>query len=190
MPESSPDRTPPEVSDEMLMARYAAGDAEAFELLFERYEPRVYGFFLKRARSPERAQDLYQELFLRVHRARDVYDASRPFAPWLFRIAERLWADDRERAYRSREVALGQREPRSASPDGERCAVVRGELREALAELSPEEGYVLVSAKAYGVQYDELAAQLGKSVAAIKQLASRAMRRLRAAHGAATVAER
>jgi len=75
-------------SDETLMARYADGDARAFGELFRRYEPRAYASFLKRTASPERAQDLYQELFLRIHRARDRYDAERPFAPWLFQIAQ------------------------------------------------------------------------------------------------------
>lgn len=70
-----------ELSDETLMAAYRDGDAVAFEELFRRYESRAYGFFLKRTASPERAQDLYQELFLRVHRARDRYDPARPFCP-------------------------------------------------------------------------------------------------------------
>jgi RNA polymerase sigma-70 factor (ECF subfamily) len=159
------------VPDELLMARYAAGDAEAFECLFARYEPRVLAFFLKRTGSREDAEDLYQELFLRIHRARWSYDAARPFSPWLFRIAHRLAVDDARRAFRRREVPLAGPEPRSAGPDGEHSAAIRTELRDAFAELTPEESYVLLSAKGHGLRYDELAVQLGKSVAAIKQMA-------------------
>src|SRR3972149_7471007 len=100
-----------ELPDETLMARYADGDSGAFDALFHRYEPRVYAFFLKRTESPQRAQRLYQELFLRIHRARDRYDAERPFAPWLFQIAHRLLVDDQRRAHRSHEVPIGDREP-------------------------------------------------------------------------------
>jgi RNA polymerase sigma-70 factor (ECF subfamily) len=163
------------------MARYADGDARAFDELFRRYEPRAYAFFLKRSASPERAQDLYQELFLRIHRARDRYDAERPFAPWLFQIAHRLWVDDQRRVYRSYEVPIGEREPLAERSGSEEQVAAREVLGQTLAALSREERYVLVSSKLEGVGYPELAAQLGKSVEAVRKLASRALQRLRAA---------
>ncbi len=168
-----------EVPDETLMERYVSGDAGAFDELFRRYEPRVYGFFFKRACSRERAEDLYQELFLRVHRARDSYDPERAFAPWVFQIAHRLLVDDSRRAYRSHEISIGERDPRvlGASHDDELGD--REQLAQILAALSAEERYVLVSAKAEGIGYPELASQLGKSADAVKKMASRAMQRLR-----------
>jgi RNA polymerase sigma-70 factor (ECF subfamily) len=163
------------------MARYADGDAGAFEELFRRYEVRTYAFFLRRTASPERAQDLYQELFLRIHRARDRYDAERPFAPWLFQIAHRLLVDDQRRAYRSYEVSIGDRDPPAEHPGTEDQVGDREVLGQALAALSREERFVLVSSKLEGIGYPELAAQLGKSVAAVRKLASRALQRLRCA---------
>ena len=65
------------------MERYVDGDSTAFDELFRRYEPRAFSYFLRRTGSPDRAQDLYQDLFLRIHRARDTYDSRRSFAPWL-----------------------------------------------------------------------------------------------------------
>jgi RNA polymerase sigma-70 factor (ECF subfamily) len=162
------------------MARYAAGDGDAFDELFRRYEPRVFSFFLKRTGSAYRAQDLYQELFLRIHRSRDRYDERRPFAPWLFQIAHRLLIDDLRRAHRSHEVPIGEREVAAEAADAERSCGEREILGQALAALSREERCVLVS-KAEGVSYPELAATLGKSVEAIRKLASRATQRLRSA---------
>lgn len=78
------------LSDEALMDRYARGDGAAFDELFARYQERAYAFFLWRVGSAEHAADLYQELFLRIHRARERYDPGRPFAPWFFQIARRL----------------------------------------------------------------------------------------------------
>jgi RNA polymerase sigma-70 factor, ECF subfamily len=170
-----------EASDESLMARYAAGDAEAFDELFRRYEPRSYTFFLKRTGSPERAQDLYQELFLRIHRARDRYDAGRPFAPWLFQIARRLLVDDGRRAHRSQEVPLEEREPRAEQSGSEVWLADCEVLGQALATLSGEERHILVSSKLGGVSYPELATQLGKSAEAVRKIASRTLQRLRAA---------
>ncbi|RIL07210.1 MAG: hypothetical protein DCC71_03685 [Proteobacteria bacterium] len=170
-----------DVPDETLMVRYADGDTEAFGELFRRHEARAYAFFLKRSGSTHRAEDLYQELFLRVHRARDTYDSTRPFLPWLFQIAHRLWIDDIRRAFRGREVALEAREIESGSPNIERVLADREDLGEALNALTAEERYVVISFKLHGRDYCELAARLGKSIDATRKIASRAMRRVGAA---------
>ena len=167
--------------DELLLASYADGDPRGFEELFRRYEARGYAFFLRRTGSPERAQDLYQELFLRIHRARDRYGAGRPFAPWLFQIAHRLLVDDVRRAHRAHEITMGEREPLCERGDGERDLANREAVERVLSRLSGEERHILVSAKLEGIGYPELAAQLGKSVEAVRKVASRALQKLRAA---------
>ena len=139
------------------MARYASGDAEAFDQLFRRYEPRAYAFFLKRTSSPQRAEDLYQELFLRIHRARNEFDSSRAFTPWFFQIAHRLLIDDQRRAFRAREVAANDFDAASALPTAESVAADREEVELLLDTLSPEERYVVVAAKMGGIGYPELA---------------------------------
>jgi RNA polymerase sigma-70 factor (ECF subfamily) len=171
---------PKSISDERLMALYVDGDARAFEELFRRYEQRAFAFFVRRTGCADRAQDLYQDLFLRVHRARGSYDASRPFSPWFFQVARRLLLDDRRRAFRGREVALGEHQPLATEPDAERSTLGMERAARALEQLSSEERRVLLAAKVEGVGYSELARALGKSVAAVKKLASRAMQRLRA----------
>jgi RNA polymerase sigma-70 factor (ECF subfamily) len=177
MPEGS--RT--EVTDEALMAGYADGDAGAFDELFRRHEARAYAYLLKRTRSSERARDLYQELFLRIHRGRDAYDPSRGFLPWFFQIAHHLVIDDQRRAYRCYEVPIEDHVlPAGGSGCDEQLAHREALLR-ALGELSPEERYIVVSSKLEGVGYRELAVRLGKSVEAVKKAASRAMQRLRSA---------
>lgn len=169
-----------EEPDETLMERYAAGDSAAFEELFRRYEPRAYVFFFKRTGSPQRAEDLYQELFLRIHRARDRYDPARPFTPWFFQIANRLLVDDHRRAFRSREVPIEDRDPRAERPGCDEQLADQEQVDQLLDTLSPEERYVVLSAKVEGIGYPELALHLGKSVDAVKKMASRAIQRLRA----------
>ena len=82
-------------SDADLMERYSRGDRAAFQLLFRRYRRQVFEFFRRRTQSPERAADLTQELFLRVHSARATFRSDRPFQPWFFRIARHLCIDER-----------------------------------------------------------------------------------------------
>lgn len=174
---------PSEISDEVLMEQYAAGDARAFETLFRRYERRAFAYFRGRTHSADRAEDLYQELFLRVHRARSSFDASRPFAPWLFQIAHRLLIDDARRAFRQQEVPLARldRDSRAQPRDD---VEVREELSRLLSMLSERERFVVVATKGEGISYDDVAARLGKSVQAVKKMASRAAIRLRSAPAA------
>jgi RNA polymerase sigma-70 factor (ECF subfamily) len=181
MPGASRRKSEHDVPDEVLMARYADGDGRAFDELFRRYEPRAYAYFLARTGSRERAQDLYQELFLRIHRARDDYDAARPFAPWFFQVAHRLRVDDQRRAHRSHEVPIEDRDFCADLPGSEQRIVDRERLGQVLDALTNEERFILVAAKIEGIGYPELAAGLGKSVEAVKKMISRALQRLRAA---------
>jgi RNA polymerase sigma-70 factor (ECF subfamily) len=177
-------------SDEALMARYARGDAQAFQKIFDRYESRAYRYFLTRTRSEARAADLYQELFLRVHRAREAYDPTRSFAAWFFQIARRLWIDElRREKVRRLEVPLEEDVAACGSlVRTEQRLVAAEDALGALAQLSEVERYVLVSAKLEGRSYADLARELGRTVVAVKKMASRAMQRLRSGAGTAVPA--
>ncbi len=170
-----------EESDEKLMARYAAGDLDAFDELFRRYDLRAYFFFLKRTDSPQRAEDLYQELFLRIHRARGRFDPERAFAPWFFQIANHLLIDDCRRAFRRHELLIDWLDPRAEQPTSEAQVADREQVDQLLRTLSPQARYVVLEAKADGIGYSALAARLGKSEDAVKKMASRAIQRLRSA---------
>jgi len=170
-----------EVSDEHLMRRYVDGDAAAFDELFRRYERRAFAYFLRRTRCPDRAQDLYQELFLRIHRSRDDFDPHRRFAPWLFQIAHHLLIDDERRVHRARELAIPATELESAATEPGDPVAEREQLARMLEGLAADEIDLLVAAKGEGVGYAELASRLGRSVDAVKKAASRTLQRLRAA---------
>lgn len=172
-----------ELSDERLMQRYVDGDTSAFDELFRRYERRAFAYFLRRSHSPDRAQDLYQDLFLRVHRAREDFDPQRRFAPWFFQIAHRLLIDDERRVRRAREFPIDGAELAVVDASHADSLAEREQLAHLLQDLSDDEIYILVSAKGEGVGYLELAGQVGRSADAVRKSASRAMRRLRAAIG-------
>jgi RNA polymerase sigma-70 factor (ECF subfamily) len=165
-------------SDDALMSRYARGDPAAFDQLFARYERRAYGFFLARVRSPERAADLFQELFLRVHRGRETFRPEGRFAPWFFGVARRVLVDDFRRRGPPLE-GLGEELAARAS-DPERAFQVRESLAVLQAELSEEEQTILVAAKGAGADLATIAGRLGRTTTAVRQIVSRATRRLRA----------
>ena len=169
-----------ETTDSQLMERYALGDGRAFDELFRRYEGRVYAYFLRRTRSSDSARDLYQELFLRIHRFRARFDPGQKFESWFFTIARHVYIDHLRRIRSFEEPAGASFDDRMQECDPERQAIARAEVHRVLAGLSPEQEGVLVAAKVGGLDYAEIAEELGKTVAAVKQAASRTIRRIRA----------
>ncbi|MCZ7618927.1 MAG: sigma-70 family RNA polymerase sigma factor [Myxococcota bacterium] len=167
--------------DAELMALYAGGSRAAFEELFRRYEGRAFHFFRRRISSDDRAHDLYQELFLRLHRFRDRYDPERPFAAWFFQIARHVLFDELRRGLRSAAIPLDDAPTPAADSDAEQRIDSRRELERTLGTLPEDASHILIHAKLLGRDYRELAVEMGRSADAVKQTASRAMRRLRLA---------
>lgn len=183
-------------SDEILMAAYQAGNQAAFGELFARHGGSVYGFLARRLPDRSLADDLYQEAFLRVHRARDTYDASRPFRAWLFGIVHHLLIDtlrDAGRMPRTQTLEQDGATTRGidvASPAGspEEQASTREAARAldtALQALPHDEATVLLLARMEGMAYEDIAQVVGRTPAATKQLAYRALQRVRAGMTAA-----
>src|SRR6266851_5246598 len=77
-------------SDVQLMLDVKAGDEQSFALLLHRYRSPLINFLYRMVRNREQAEDLAQEVFIRVYRAREDYVPSAKFTTWLFRIATNL----------------------------------------------------------------------------------------------------
>ncbi len=180
--------------DEILMAAYQAGNEPAFVELFDRYAGPVYGFLVRRLSDRGLAEDLYQEAFLRLHRARHTYDSTRPFRAWLFGIVHNLLADELRRRHRMPEVtteelqgdgsvASRRHDIASESQTPESLVAARqssAALSRALTALPSDEATVLILARIEGMSYEDIGRLLGRSAAATKQLAYRALNRVRA----------
>jgi RNA polymerase sigma-70 factor (ECF subfamily) len=82
-----------ERSDEALMLAYRDGDAGAFELLYQRHRSRLYRWLTHQCGSNAIAEELYQDIWLKVINARDGYEVSAKFTTWLFRIAHNRLVD-------------------------------------------------------------------------------------------------
>src|SRR2546429_395316 len=80
-------------SDVQLMLDVKAGDEQSFALLLHRYRSPLINFLYRMVRNREQAEDLAQEVFIRVYRAREEYVPSAKFTTWLFRIATNLELD-------------------------------------------------------------------------------------------------
>jgi len=82
-----------EAADEQLMLAYRAGDAGAFEQLYRRHRGPLYRFVLRSIRAREQAEELYQEIWMRVIEARERYEPEAKFTTWLYTIAHNRMVD-------------------------------------------------------------------------------------------------
>lgn len=79
--------------DSQLMRAYAKGDSAAFEVLYRKHKDALYRFFLRQCGNQSRAEELYQDVWLRVINARDSYEHKAKFTTWLYRIAHNILID-------------------------------------------------------------------------------------------------
>ena len=182
-----------------LMVRVRDGDAEAFARLVSLWQDRLVTLFLHQTGDHATAEDLAQEVFLRVYRARGSYQPTAKFTTWIHTIAGNVASDLRQRAYRRREHGMPASVSASSSAIGlDQIAVAasgllptrqadRGELRavvqRALAGLNDRQRMAVLLAKFEQCSYEEIAASMKITVPAVKSLLFRARDQLRAALG-------
>ena len=177
------------LSDTALLADTARGDAASFETLFHRHYDRVYGILFRLVGERGEAEDLAQEVFLRLHdHARRRRGLDDNVGAWLYRVATNLGYNalrDRRRR-RQRDVALVPTE----SEDAEARLARREErraVRAALAELSQRQAQLLVL-RQMEFSYAECAAIVGVAPASVGALLARAARAFREAYEKQTAA--
>jgi RNA polymerase sigma-70 factor, ECF subfamily len=172
-----------------LMQRYQAGDADAFRELYALVAPRLLGYLVKLARSRAVADDLLQQTFLKIHRARGAYVAGADPVPWFYAIAHRTFIDEARRQKRAvvrpggddvPEVAAGltgesddRRDEPRADPELARAAL------DALGTLPAQQREAVVLTKLEGKSVAEAAAIAGTTVGAMKVRAHRGYEALR-----------
>jgi RNA polymerase sigma-70 factor (ECF subfamily) len=170
--------------DAQLMLAFRAGDGGAFDALFRRWAGRVLRYVARLVRDPAVAEELVQEVFLRVHRARERYSADARFSTWLFTIATNLARNELRRPaqraqVRSLDVA-GEGAPLELAASGSGADAVAharrvGALLEAaLAALPDRQREALWLAAVEGLSYAEVARALETSESSVKALVHRA----------------
>ncbi len=168
-----------------IMARYQAGDASAFDALFEAVSPRVLPYLMRSTGERAQAEDVLQEVFLNVHRARATYRPGAPVLPWIFAIARHAAASRARAAWRKREEAREDLSDLPAAAPEEDPEDPRMEAIEAaISELPEAQREVVMMLKVSGLSLAEVARATGSTVGAVKLRAHRAYEALRKKLGA------
>lgn len=182
-------------SDEELMLNYREGDEAAFEMLYRKYEKPVLDFIYRMVMSADEAENLCQETFFRVVRARKNYQVTATFKTWLFQIALNLCRDRqrrmKHRSHLSFSAPVRAQNDRYAElqdvlADPSLDLVRRVETAElgalvqrAVAALPEDEHLVVVLKEYQGLEFSEIAEIMDCPVGTLKSLNHRAHEKLR-----------
>ena len=181
--------------DVQLMLRVKDGDETAFAKLVAAYQDRLISIFTNLVGNQEAAEDLTQELFLRIYRARHGYQPNAKFSTWVFRIANNLASNSRRSKVRRKEVQLKASEsgPLGTRPAekllAEKSALMptrqldkremQEHVREALETLNDRQQMALLLHKFEDMSYADIGDAMEMSPQAVKSLLSRAREALR-----------
>jgi RNA polymerase sigma-70 factor (ECF subfamily) len=177
--------------DAELMLRVKGGDNASFGVLLEKHRCPVIHFLYRMVQNQAVAEELGQEVFLRVFRSRASYERTAKFTTWLFRIATHLALNSlrdgkHERLQESLDVEVDDQPVRQVSdhrPTVEESMVYQarlGEVREAIATLPEKQRAAVLMHKYEEMEYSQIAKALNCSESAVKSLLFRAYETLRA----------
>ena len=170
--------------DVALMLRFQGGDAAAFDELVSRHEKAVLNIAWRYCGDRTIAEDLAQEIFVKVWRAKSSYQPSARFSTWLYRIAvNRCLNEIRSRPKKAPlPVEETLEEPAGARPDDDLDrAEVRQAVRRAVDELPANQRMAVILSRFHELPYDEIAEAMSVSLEAVKSLLFRARENLKLA---------
>lgn len=188
-----------EVTDEALMIRYQRGDVQAFAQLVRRHETPIFNFVLRQLRSPSAAEDVVQEVFLRVIESAGSFKHEARFTTWAYTIARNLCIDHLRKMALRRHPSLDEGhegDDGEGAPLGERVAdlhpsastertAVSGELQgkivAAVEKLPDEQREVFLLRQVAALPFDEIAAITGVPTNTVKSRMRYALERLQEA---------
>ncbi len=178
-------------TDQDWMLRLRAGDDDAFDVLVAKYRDPVVRYLFRMVHEPALAEELAQEVFLRVYRARKSYKARARFTTWLYSIATNVGLNAlRDGRMRRLETSMDEQAetggPALALPDRAANAEQtmleterRAHIRQAIEALPEKQRLAVLMHKYQEMDYGEIAEVLGCSEGALKSLLFRAYETLR-----------
>ena len=168
-------------TDDQLIAAVRAGETSAFTELYERHGRALLTFLARLTGDLPLAEDLLQETFIRVWRARDAYEGAGQFRAWLFTIARRLlidWRRGQRIVWVDEPAALESMAASAGASEGAdvRDLVIR--LDQALRQLPEGQREVLLLSRQVGLNAGQIARITGSTAVAVRVSLHRALRRL------------
>jgi RNA polymerase sigma-70 factor, ECF subfamily len=172
-----------EFDERALIERCRAGDDSAFSELVDRYKNLVYAMVCRMVSDRTQADDLAQDVFLKVHRGLPYFRGDARLSTWIYRIVANVCSEARGRHSPEVPIDAGREDrPRvelGASDGAFADMELRDRLNKALAQLPEHYRFLVAAHYLDGIQYEALAEALGVPLGTVKTHLYRAKRRLR-----------
>jgi RNA polymerase sigma-70 factor (ECF subfamily) len=177
--------------DEELLCAYQSGETQAFEMLLVRYRRPLFNFLLRSVRDRGRAEELYQDVWMRVIERCAEFRGDAKFSTWLYTIARNRCVDHQRKMVFRRHASLDATVPGSAQSLGERVPnpgpstdrlamrrTLQTRIAEAVEELPEDQREVFLMRQVQGLAFKEIAEVVGVSANTVKSRMRYALERL------------
>src|SRR5690242_2846394 len=172
-----------DLNERELVERCRSGDEAAFQILVDRYKDLVFALIARTVQDRSRAEDLAQEVFLRVHRGLPYFRGEARLSTWIYRIVANVCVHEQGRpVMQSIDHGEGRAEAKTAARIVDRQfgdIELRDRLEKAIAKLPPNYRLVIAAYYLEGIRYEELADALQLPLGTIKTQLHRAKQQLR-----------
>ncbi|WP_198538058.1 RNA polymerase sigma factor [Marinicella sediminis] len=166
------------------LAAHLGGDQQAFAQLMQAYRKPLYSFLVRHGLDTRHCDDLFQDIFLKIHKSAHQYQASKPLSPWIFTIAINTLRDFQRKKSLHLTVVEVAETIEDERPDPEQSAHLTETmdwLEEALASLPKAQAEAMTLSMVKGMKIKDIGAMLGLPVNTIKSQLRRAKQSLMSA---------
>ena len=170
------------MTDEIIMGAVKSGDLQQASVLFERYNKRIFNFLARMTMDREVAEDLTQNVFLRMIKYRTSYREGNKFHSWIYQVARNVFSDHYQSVKNKRADFVDVQKMSDHMADGEESMMMDEQeklLQRSMAMLNEEQRELLVLTRFQQMKYEEVAVIMNTSVANIKVKVHRAIGKLR-----------
>lgn len=170
------------MTDEMLMEAVKSGDLQQASVLFERYHKRIFNFLARMTMDRDVAEDLTQNVFLRLIKYRNSFKEGNRFQSWIYQVARNIFSDYYQSIKNRRADYVDVEKMSDRMADSEESVMMDEQeklLQRSMAMLNEEQRELLVLTRFQHMKYEEVAVIMDTTVANIKVKVHRAIARLR-----------
>lgn len=160
------------LTDEQLMVRYQNGDIKAFDEIYNRHSGKIWSFLKKRIKNQEKVEEICQEVFIKIHKSKHLFNPSLTLIPWIFMITKSVMIDSLRKESTLYEKSF---DDSLFEPSGE----VLNTIDNLSESLSPKQKQALELRYVEGQDFEEIAKILNTSPINARKIISRSVIRLK-----------
>ena len=173
---------PTNQTDEELMQAYKMGNTDAFNILYNRYSEKIYSYIRSKINKQELADELYQQVFYKIHHKRSNYDPKYPFISWIFTISRNTLTDYyRKNSTENLKIESFKSEQKTQTPQNEEVLTFNSSLIDHYKNIGLNEKQIHILKLKFESDLDnqEIADLTNQTTVNIRKILSRSIKKIR-----------